>query len=132
MPPTVIPISRYPNRRLYDRAHSRHVTHDELYDMVAGGATIQVTDSATGQDITSQTLMQLLIERDPLKLASVPPEVMHLLVRSSDAMLRSFFAQAMQSAFQTMFAAMPGAQAMGAWPFAWPGTPAPGSRPPGA
>ncbi|HVZ93967.1 MAG TPA: polyhydroxyalkanoate synthesis regulator DNA-binding domain-containing protein [Phycisphaerales bacterium] len=132
----IIQISRYPNRRLYDRTHSRHVTQEELYDMVVSGATVQITDSATGHDITSQVLLQLMIERDPTKLAALPAEVMHLMLRSSETMLRSFFAQAMQQMFQSMFAAMPGmggavgmggipgvsgVAGAGTWPFAWPG-----------
>ncbi len=124
-----IQISRYPNRRLYDRTHSRHVTQEELYDLVVKGGTVQITDSATGHDITSQTLLQLLIERDPIKLAAVPAEIMHLIVRSSEGMLQSFFAQAMSQMFQSIFAAMPrpAAPAQAAWPFGWP---MPGAAPP--
>lgn len=126
----IVEISKYPNRRLYDRAHSRHLTQEELYAMVISGTTVRVTDSASGQDITSQTLLQLLIEHDPSKLAAVPSEVMHLLLRSNDAMLRGFFANAMQQFFQNVFAAMrpaggagggPSGGTVGGIPFGIPG-----------
>ncbi|MDZ4829400.1 MAG: polyhydroxyalkanoate synthesis regulator DNA-binding domain-containing protein [Phycisphaerae bacterium] len=86
--PQLIQVKKYPNRRLYDRTRSRHLTHEELYDLVVAGHTVSVTDSKTGADITNLVLTQALIERGPEKFASFPPELFHLMIRASEQMLR--------------------------------------------
>ena len=85
----LVRIQKYPNRRLYDRTSSRHLTSEQLHALVAEGRRVQVTDSRTGEDITNVVLAQLLLEHDPLKLAAFPPELLHLLIRSSHRALPS-------------------------------------------
>lgn len=84
----VIAIRKYPNRRLYDTSQSRHLTHDGVIDLVLSGKTVQVTDSRTGSDITTIVLLQILIERDPLKLLAIPPALLHSVLRSETQALR--------------------------------------------
>ena len=80
----VVVVRKYPNRRLYDTAASTHITQDELYDMIARGATVQVVDAATEHDITGQTLAVALIERDPARFGMVPGWFFHALIRASE------------------------------------------------
>lgn len=87
--PQFIQVKKYPNRRLYDRTRSQHLTHAELYDLVVRGHTVSVTDSRTGADITNLVLAQALIERSPEKFAAFPPEAFHLFIRASEEMLRA-------------------------------------------
>jgi polyhydroxyalkanoate synthesis repressor PhaR len=91
-PPQLIEVKKYPNRRLYDSTRSRHLTHEELYDLVVAGHTVRVTESRTGADITALVLVQAVVERNPEKFAALPPELVHFLVRASDPMLRGFVA----------------------------------------
>ena len=138
--PQLIQIKKYPNRRLYDQTRSRHLTHEELYDLVVAGHTVAVTDSKTGQDITNLILTQALIERTPEKFAALPPELLHLMIRAGDQMLRTFtstwFAQMMKGmapmAVPQMamppIPSMPWANVTG---FPW-GTPNPSATPPAA
>jgi polyhydroxyalkanoate synthesis repressor PhaR len=86
--PQLIQVNKYPNRRLYDQTRSRHITHDELYDLVVAGHTVMVTESKTGADITNLVLAQAVIERSPEKFAAFPPEILHLMIRASEQMLR--------------------------------------------
>ena len=99
--PQLIQVNKYPNRRLYDQTRSRHLTHEELYDLVVAGHTVRVTESKTGVDITNVVLTQALIERSPEKFASFPPEVFHLMIRASEQMLAgmasTWFSQMMQT-----------------------------------
>lgn len=88
--PQLIRVRKYPNRRLYDVTRKRHLTHEELYDLVVAGHTVSVTDSRTERDITNLVLAQALIERSPEKLGVFPPEVFHLLVRAGEHLLRGF------------------------------------------
>lgn len=47
-----IEITRYPNRRLYDRSTGQYVTLQELEERVRQGQNIAVTDSKSGDDLT--------------------------------------------------------------------------------
>ncbi|MBL9121439.1 MAG: polyhydroxyalkanoate synthesis regulator DNA-binding domain-containing protein [Phycisphaerae bacterium] len=80
-------IRKYPNRRLYDTIRSRHLTHDGVIALVAEGRAVQVTDSRSGADITNAVLLQILIERDPEKLAVVPSELVLRAMRAEPAAL---------------------------------------------
>ena len=62
--PEVIQIKKYPNRRYYDTSNSRHVTLQEMHDLIVSGKDICVTDSRNGDDITNLVLTQILLERD--------------------------------------------------------------------
>lgn len=99
-------IQKYPNRRLYDRTTSRHLTHEELYGLVAAGRRVEVSESRTGADITNLVLAQVLLEHDPGKLAAFPTELFHLLVRVNQRMVPTL----QQSLLQAMAQAMQGWQ----------------------
>ena len=86
-----IQIKKYPNRRYYDASRSRHVTLDEVCDLVREGQDVVITDSRTGADLTNQVLMQILLERDHLKLDLIPSTFLHLMLRSNRQALRDTF-----------------------------------------
>ncbi len=54
-------IKRYSNRRLYDTAASRTLTHRELAVLIREGEQLRVIDNATGNDITVEVLGRILI-----------------------------------------------------------------------
>jgi len=85
----VIQIKKYPNRRYYDATNSRHVTLQELHDLIVSGKNICVTDSRNGDDITNLLLTQILLEQDEPKLDLFPSSVLHLMIRSNRQVLRS-------------------------------------------
>jgi len=76
-------IKKYPNRRYYDATRSRHVTFEEIYELVRDGYDVQITDSKSGEDITAKVLAQLIIELDPLKLGVFPVPLLHGLLRAT-------------------------------------------------
>ena len=82
VPGATVRIKKYPNRRFYDAAHRRHVTLGDLHEMILAGGEIQVTDSATGEDITNVVLTQIILEQDPPKLDLFPATVLHQLIRT--------------------------------------------------
>ena len=65
-------IRKYPNRRYYDATHSKHLTLDQIRDLVRDGYDIKVTDSKTGADITAQLLTQIILELETPKLDTFP------------------------------------------------------------
>jgi len=75
------PIKRYGNRKLYDAEARRYVTLEELGALVAGGHELAVTDQRTGEDLTSLTLAQVLLEGLKEKTARIPRQVLVGLIR---------------------------------------------------
>lgn len=82
-------INKYPNRRYYDTRNSRHVTLQDVYDLVMSGTDVCIIDSQNGEDLTNVVLMQILLERDHPKFDLFPSSLMHMMVRSSRNSLRS-------------------------------------------
>jgi polyhydroxyalkanoate synthesis repressor PhaR len=90
-------IRKYPNRRLYDTSRSRHLTHDGVIALVAEGRMVQVTDSRSGADITNAVLLQILIERDPAKVAAIPSELVLRAMRADSSVVSQLAALALRS-----------------------------------
>lgn len=86
----VIQIKKYPNRRYYDATNSRHVTLQEVHDLVVSGRDISVSDSRQNEDITNLVLIQILLEQDEPKLDLFPSSILHLIIRSNRQVLRSW------------------------------------------
>ena len=84
-----IQIKKYPNRRYYDTFQSRHVTLQEVHDIIIAGRDVCVTDSRSGDDITNVVLMQILLEKDHPKLDLFPSTVLHMMIRSNRQALRN-------------------------------------------
>ena len=74
-------IKRYGNRKLYDLDGKRYVTLENVAAMVAGGQDVEVIDQRTGEDLTSLTLAQVLLEGLKEKTARIPRQVLVRLVR---------------------------------------------------
>jgi polyhydroxyalkanoate synthesis repressor PhaR len=85
-----VQLRRYPNRRYYDAARSQHLTLEEILRLIRDGHSVQVSDSKTGEDITTRVLAQLILERAPGKWAALPAELFHQLIRANDSLLREF------------------------------------------
>ena len=81
--PTPAPraIRRYENRKLYDPEAARYVTLEDLGRMVAGGDEVEVVDQKTGEDLTSFTLAQVLLERVRTGASRIPRQVLTRLIR---------------------------------------------------
>lgn len=83
-------IKKYPNRRYYNTTHSRHLTLEEILELVRAGHDIKVTDSKTGADITAQVLTQMILELDTKKVENLPVALLLNLIRSNDQFIRDF------------------------------------------
>lgn len=99
----VIQIKKYPNRRFYDATRSRHVTLQEVHDLVIAGHDVCVTDSRTGDDITNLVLTQILLEKDQPKLDLFPSAILHMMIRTNRNVLRASF-ERFYSPFLTLMA----------------------------
>jgi polyhydroxyalkanoate synthesis repressor PhaR len=55
-------IKKYPNRRLYDTELSLYITFEEIKEMVVKNIPFKIIDSKTQEDLTNNTLLQIVME----------------------------------------------------------------------
>ncbi len=60
----VVLIKRYANRKLYNTQTSRYITLKGIGELVEAGTEVRVVDNETGEDITSVTLSQVLVDTE--------------------------------------------------------------------
>ena len=69
--PTVV-IKRYANRKLYDTSAKRYITLEGIAFRIRQGGAIQVIDDVSGEDITTLTLMQIIMEQEKKQAGFLP------------------------------------------------------------
>jgi polyhydroxyalkanoate synthesis repressor PhaR len=76
-------IKRYGggSRKLYDTEEARYVSLDEVARWVRGGQRLRVVDAKTDEDVTAQTLAQVILEEQRRGVALLPSELFHDIIR---------------------------------------------------
>jgi polyhydroxyalkanoate synthesis repressor PhaR len=92
-------IKRYSNRKLYDTQESRYVTLDEIEEMIRGGREITVVDAASGEDLTSVTLTQIILEHERNHRGTLPTSFLHQLIKHGEAW-QDFVQRSMRSSLE--------------------------------
>ena len=92
-------IKRYSNRKLYDTQESRYVTLDEIEEMIRGGREISVVDAASGEDLTSVTLTQIILEHERNHRGTLPTTFLHQLIKHGEAW-QDFVQRSMRSSLE--------------------------------
>jgi polyhydroxyalkanoate synthesis repressor PhaR len=82
-------IKRYGSRKLYDTEESRYVALEEIGDWVRGGQQVQVVDNQTGDDVTAQTLTQVILEEGKRGVSPVSSAFLHDLIRQGEKVVAS-------------------------------------------
>ena len=75
-------IKRYPNRKLYDTEAKQYITLDGIAELIREGQDIQVIDHATGEDLTTLTLTQIILEQEKKRSGFLPQAVLTGLVQA--------------------------------------------------
>jgi polyhydroxyalkanoate synthesis repressor PhaR len=92
-------IKRYSNRKLYDTQESRYVTLEEIEEMIRDGKEISVLDATTGDDLTSVTLAQIILENERNRRAALPSGFLHQLIKHGEAW-QDFLAKSMRASLE--------------------------------
>jgi len=92
-------IKRYSNRKLYDTQESRYVTLEEIEEMIRNGKEISVVDAASGEDLTSVTLTQIILENERNHRSALPAAFLHQLVKHGEAW-QDFIQRSMKSSLE--------------------------------
>lgn len=62
--PETVELRRYPSRKLYNKTTSSYIRLPEVAEMVRRGANVRVEDTETGEDVTRQVLLQIIMEQE--------------------------------------------------------------------
>jgi polyhydroxyalkanoate synthesis repressor PhaR len=92
-------IKRYSNRKLYDTQESRYVTLEEIEEMIRAGREVSVVDAATGEDLTSVTLTQIILENERNHRSTLPAAFLHQLIKYGETW-QDFVQRSMRSSLE--------------------------------
>lgn len=88
-------IKKYPNRRLYDTAISSYITLEDVKRLVLEQTSIKVIDARTQNDITHNTLLQIIMEQEEQGPPLFTNDILQQMIR--------FYGGAVPSMFKQMF-----------------------------
>ena len=90
-------IKRYANRKLYDTADSCYITQDEVARLVREGEEVRIIDNKTKEDITPQTLTQILVREDQEQRRTLPLSTLKGILQSGGDFLQRKLAEPVAS-----------------------------------
>lgn len=79
-------IKRYANRKLYNTETSRYITLKGIAELIEAGTEVRVLDNESGEDITSITLSQILVDSERTNRAVPGNLLTELIQRSGDVL----------------------------------------------
>src|SRR5262245_14439395 len=94
-------VKRYSNRKLYDTQESRYVTLDEIAEMIRAGKEISVVDASSGEDLTSVTLTQIILEAERSHRGNLPSAFLHQLIKHGEAW-QDFIQRSLRSSLENV------------------------------
>lgn len=80
-------IKRYENRKLYDTEDRQYVSFDDIAALVRRGVDVQVVDNTTGDDITTQTLTQVIFEEGKKGRNPLSKDMLHDMIRFGNTLI---------------------------------------------
>ena len=75
-------IKRYPNRKLYDTEAKQYITLDGIAELIRQGKEVSVIDHASGEDQTTLTLTQIIVEQEKKHGGLMPRAILAGLIQS--------------------------------------------------
>ena len=98
-------IKRYANRKLYDTKDRRYVTLARISEWLRAGEDVQIIDNATGRDVTSVALSQILTDRERREQGAVPASYLAEIVRRGTGALSQAVKRSSSALTQAVVAA---------------------------
>ena len=83
-------IKKYPNRRLYDTKTSSYITLADVKQMVLKQEEFQVVDAKSGDDLTRQILLQIILEEEQGGVPMFSSDLLSQLIRSYGSAMQGF------------------------------------------
>lgn len=86
-------IKKYANRRLYDASISKHVTLEDIRDLIIRGEKIRVVEDKTGEDITRLILLQVIAEQEQFGKPILTTQLLESIIRYYGGPMQDFMAR---------------------------------------
>ena len=83
-------IKKYPNRRLYDTKTSSYITLADVKQMVLKQEEFQVVDAKSGDDLTRQILLQIILEEESGGVPMFSSDLLSQMIRSYGSAMQGF------------------------------------------
>jgi len=83
-------IKKYANRRLYDASISKHVTLEDIRDLIVRGEKIRVVEDKTGEDITRLILLQVIAEQEQFGKPILTTQLLESIIRYYGGPMQDF------------------------------------------
>src|SRR4026209_2458533 len=85
-------IKKYANRRLYDASISKHVTLEDIHDLIVRGEKIKVVEDKTGEDITRLILLQVIAAQEQFGKPILTTQLLESIIRYYGGPMQDFMA----------------------------------------
>jgi polyhydroxyalkanoate synthesis repressor PhaR len=92
-------IRKYSNRRLYDTTASRHVTLEDLRQVIVSGDRIKVVDDKSGEDLTRSVLLQIIAEQEQFGVPILGSELLEMIIRFYGSPMQALLSRYLGQAF---------------------------------
>ena len=77
-------IKRYPNRKLYDTQAKQYIKLADIEELIRRGEEVQVIDYASGEDLTTLTLTQIILEQQKNQNSPLSSSFLTSLIRAGE------------------------------------------------
>jgi polyhydroxyalkanoate synthesis repressor PhaR len=94
-------IKKYANRRLYDASQSRHITLDDIRNLVVGGVRVKVVEDKTNEDITRLILLQVISDQEQFGRPILSTALLETLIRCYGNSLQTFLSAYLEKSVAT-------------------------------
>lgn len=94
-------IKKYANRRLYDATQSRHITVDDIRNMVVAGTRVKVVEDKTNEDITRLILLQVIADQEQFGRPILSTALLESLIRFYGSSLQGFLSAYLEKSVET-------------------------------
>jgi polyhydroxyalkanoate synthesis repressor PhaR len=85
-------IKKYANRRLYDASISKHVTLEDIRDLIVRGEKVRVVEDKSGEDITRLILLQVIAEQEQFGKPILTTQLLESIIRYYGGPMQDFMA----------------------------------------
>jgi len=93
-------IKKYANRRLYDASISKHVTLEDIRDLIVKGEKIRVVEDKTGEDITRLILLQVIAEQEQFGKPILSTQVLESIIRFYGGPMQDFMGRYLEKSVE--------------------------------
>ena len=92
-------IKKYKNRRLYDTDKSKYITFDDLKAYIQDDIEFKVVDSSTDKDITTATLLQVLVEQEGQQSDFLSNQILRQMIKMAESPMHDLMTKAFEQTF---------------------------------